>query len=201
MYAHSITKMVIVVAALVQLAGCSEVLSGERVGLITGLQRSGRVSCRGWEGEMAPSVPASGVGVLGNVLRFAVEDMNLAQQVQKAMETKKEVKITYTQNSSGWCRIDADGYFLTKIEPLLVATAPVASPSKEAKAITPPKQPDITQELLRQNSELLSLQRATLAELRQQRESAERAHTFVLHAKPTLVEKSVRPRARNRCYE
>ena len=151
------------------LGGCWNMGGGEKIGSITRLQRTG-VFCKTWEGEIIRGGLNSGSGVVGNAFHFTVEDDELAQQAQKAMETQQEVKITYKKEGFSFCRSDSDNYFLAKIEPLDV----VSRPPTQVDTIPLSTKSDITQELLKQNQMMIINQQAMLEEMRKQRMDSER---------------------------
>ena len=160
-----------VVVLSLLLSGCWDKGSGEKIGSIVRLQRTG-MFCKTWEGEIIRGGLNSGSGSMGSIFHFTVEDEGVAQQVQKAMETQQEVKITYREEALWFCRSDSNGYFLTKVEPLRAVSTPPTQ-SKEV-TLTPAQPVDITQELLVQNRQMIANQGAMLEEMRKQREAAAR---------------------------
>lgn len=164
-------KVVFPMLIAVLLTGCWDTGNGEKIGSIIRLQRTG-VFCKTWEGEIIRGGLNSGSGVVGTAFHFTVEDNNLAQQVQKAMEAQQEVKISYRSELITFCRSDNQGdYFLTNIEPLGAVSVPPTQ-SKDVTGITPAKSLDITQELIAQGREMIANQQALLEEMRAQRKSA-----------------------------
>ncbi|MDB5260496.1 MAG: uncharacterized protein JWN37_727 [Candidatus Nomurabacteria bacterium] len=158
---------------LVFLGGCWDMGEGEKIGSITRLQKTG-VFCKTWEGEIIRGGLNSGSGVVGSAFHFTVESEELAQQVQKAMETQQEVKIHYRKEAVTLCRSDSENYFLTKIEHLGTVAVPPPQ-SKEVTGIAPPAPSGngLMQELLIQNRLLIQNQTAALEEIRKQREGAD----------------------------
>lgn len=161
---------ILILSSPLLLGGCWDMGGGEKIGSVTRLQRTGAF-CKTWEGEIIRGGLNSGSGVVGNAFHFTIEDDALAQQVQRAMEAQQEVKITYKKEAITLCRSDSDSYFLTKIEPLNAVSVPPTQ-SKEVTGIAVPVKPtDITQELLRQNQQMITNQQAMLEEMRKQREN------------------------------
>jgi len=139
------------------LGGCWDMGTGEKIGAITRLQRTG-VFCQTWEGEIIRGGLNGGSGVVGNAFHFTVEDEALAKKVHEYMEKQQEVKITYRQEGATLCRSDSDNMFLTDIQPVgAVATPPTQS--KELASPTPAptavNSNDAIVQLLQQNNELL----------------------------------------------
>lgn len=167
MKVHSIVKLFFLTLITTTLTGCWDMGGGEKIGSITRLQRTG-IFCQTWEGEIIRGGLNSGSGVMGSAFHFTVEDDSLAQQVQKAMETQQEVKISYKKEWLTFCRSDSQDHFLTKIEPLGSVSVPPTQ-SKEV-TIAPPRQTDVTQELLKQNQSIIANQQAIIEEMRKQRE-------------------------------
>lgn len=163
-----VMKLVIIALSTMMLTGCWDMGGGEKIGSITRLQRTG-VFCKTWEGEIIRGGLNSGSGVVGAAFHFTVEDDGLAQQVQKAMEAMQEVKITYKKEGLSFCRSDSENYFLTKIESLGAVSAPPTQ-SKEVNGVAPVRPVDVTQELLKQNQQMIFNQQAMLDEMRKQRE-------------------------------
>lgn len=175
MKVRSVFTCLIAVSLTFLLGGCWDMGGGEKIGSITRLQRTGAF-CKTWEGEIIRGGLNSGSGVVGNAFHFTVEDDALALQVQKAMEAQQEVKISYREEMNSFCRSDSHNYFLTKIEPLNVVSVPPTQ-TKEV-TITPTvqaKPTDVTQELLKQNQQMIANQQAMLEEMRKQREDSERS--------------------------
>lgn len=100
------------------LTGCWDIGGGEKIGSITRLNRQG-VFVKTWEAEIIRGGLSSGSGVMGQAFHFTIEDDNLAKEVEKAMNSKQEMKITYKSELFTWFRSDSNDVFLTKIEPLL----------------------------------------------------------------------------------
>lgn len=170
-------KFFILFAAVVMtalLAGCWDMGSGEKIGTITRLSKRG-VFCKTWEGEIIRGGLNSGSGVMGQAFHFTIEDEILAKEVEKAMNSQQEVKISYHMEGVTWCRSDSGDDFLTKIVPLGdVSTPPVQSKEVTIAPAKPVSADLITQELLKQNQQMINNQQAMLEEMRKQREAAGR---------------------------
>ena len=153
------------ILSLFLLAGCWDTGSGEKLGTITRLQRTG-LFCKTWEGEIIRGGLNAGSGVVGAAFHFTIEDDALAEQVKKAMEAQQEVKITYRTEANSLCRSDSNSTFLSKIEAIGTVTTPPKQ-SSEVPGISPPKATQatdpVTTEILKQNQQMLANQQAMLA--------------------------------------
>lgn len=170
MKAHSMFLSVTILSLTASLSGCWDMGSGEKIGSITRLQRTG-FFCKTWEGEIIRGGLNSGSGVMGMAFHFTVEDDALAKKVEQAMDAQQEVKISYRAEVVSLCRSDSDNHFLTAIEPLGSVSVPPTQ-SKDVPGIMSPRPADITQELLKQNREMIANQLAMIEEMRKQREAA-----------------------------
>lgn len=151
--------------ALALMTGCWDKGSGEKIGSITRIQKTG-VFYQTWEAEIIRGGLNSGSGVVGNAFHFTVESEELAEKVKQAMLAQQEVKITYREEALTWCRSDSNDYFLVKIEPLNTVSLPPTQ-TKENTGIKPAaSQPTSTDpavvELLKQNQQMLSNQQALI---------------------------------------
>ena len=109
-------KLIIVLIGLVLLTGCWDTGTGDKIGVITRLNKQG-VFCKTWEGEIIRGGMNTGTGVMGQAFHFTIENDELAQQVQDALDKQLEVKIEYRSELVTFCRSDSPGnYLLTSIE-------------------------------------------------------------------------------------
>jgi hypothetical protein len=161
-------KWTVILLTSFLLSGCWDKGSGEKIGQITRLQRTG-FFCQTWEGEIIRGGLNTGSGVVGQAFHFTVEDDALASQVQKAMDSFQEVKITYRAEAISFCRSDSNSHFLTKIEAIGNVTTPPVQ-TNEVTGVAPPKQPDVLTEILKQNQQMLNTQQGMLEEMRRQRQ-------------------------------
>src|SRR5262249_1702712 len=79
------------------LSACIKDSSGEKVGIITRLSHDGWVPvCKTWEGEIIRGGLNNGTGVVsGEAFHFTVASGEQRLEVQRALESQKEVKILY----------------------------------------------------------------------------------------------------------
>jgi hypothetical protein len=136
------------------LSGCWDLGTGEKIGSITRLQKTGAF-CKTWEGISQRGGINNGSGVMGGEFHFTVEDEALAKKVLQAMEAQQEVKLSFRKEAFTWCRSDSNNVFVTGIEPLNAISVPPPQ-SKEVTGIAPAKPNDITVELLKQNQAILN---------------------------------------------
>lgn len=129
--------VVLVLTSSLTLTACWDMGDGEKIGSITRLNRMGAF-CKTWEGEIIRGGLNTGSGVMGQAFHFTVESDALAKEVEMAMNTQQEVRISYRKEGYTFCRSDSDNYFLTKIEPIgTVSTPPVQSKDVQQVGGTP----------------------------------------------------------------
>lgn len=105
--------------AMFALSGCLQDSAGEKAGSITRLSKDGWMPlCKTWEGEIIRGGLNNGSGAFGAAFHFTISG-SLVDEVKKALETQKEVKIHYHHEKFillGSCSSKSDGYFLDSIE-------------------------------------------------------------------------------------
>jgi hypothetical protein len=161
------------------LTGCWDTGSGEKIGNIVKLARTGAYGCPTWEAEIIRGGFSGGSGVNGTSFHFTIEDTSLLPAVKKAMESRQEVKITYSSEMMTVCRSDSDNHFLKTIAPMDPSSedASSASPSMPVQQSVPQvaKKSDRSldrqkvadsivqqnKEILRQNQQLIELLKET----------------------------------------
>ena len=167
-------RLAAIALVAVSSTACWNTGSGEKIGVITKLAKSG-VVFKTWEGQIVRGGLSGGSGVVGAPFDFTIEDDKLAEEVQRIMDQQKEVKIHYKSELITLFRSDSNDHFLTGIEVLSneapasatnglagekaptpssssKETAPTLDRQKIADAIT--KQ---NAEMLRQNQQLIDL--------------------------------------------
>lgn len=108
-------KKLLLLGLLPLLTACWDTGTGNKVGIITRLNKQG-VFCKTWEGEIIRGGMNGGSGNFGQAFNFTVESDELAERVQKALDSQQEVKIYYRGEGATFCRSDSGNDFLTKIE-------------------------------------------------------------------------------------
>ncbi len=104
-----------VLASSILLSGCWETGTGEKVGVVTKLAKTG-LFCKTWEGEIIRGGLTDGSGAMGQSFQFTIEDESLVPIIQDAVKHGKEVRIQYRSEAITWCRSDSGDHFLTKVE-------------------------------------------------------------------------------------
>lgn len=130
-----IVKSIAVAMALAALGGCVETAEGEKIGMITKIAKQGLV-CPTWEAEIVRGGFNGGNGVNGQAFHFTVADEESAKKIRAAMESQKEVKITYRAELASVCRSDSNSTFMTSFE-VIERKEPVPAPSPAAGTQAP----------------------------------------------------------------
>jgi hypothetical protein len=118
-----------VLASSLMLSGCGEKGTGEKVGVVTKLARSG-FFCKTWEGQIIRGGLNAGSGAMGAAFDFTVEDLSLLPKIKEAMEKQQEIKITYREELMTFCRSDSNDHFITSVT--VMDNKPAAKPGTKA---------------------------------------------------------------------
>lgn len=117
-------KRLALMFVMAALAGCNcNYSNGARVGVVTKFSRKGAV-CKTYEGEMNAGGfrnSSDGEGnttVVANIFLFTVKSRELADEVERAMESGKRVKLTYEEVAFRDPCSTSSGYFVSKVEVL-----------------------------------------------------------------------------------
>ncbi len=157
-------KLVLLCVITLSLVGCWDKGGGEKVGSIIKLNRQG-FFCKTWEAEIIRGGLNTGSGVVGTAFHFTIEDDSLAKQVEQAMNSQQEVRITYRFEAVTWCRSDSpDDAFLVKIEPLGTVSIPPVQ-SKNIPMVGTTAQDQEMVQALRKQQEMLETQQKQLQQL------------------------------------
>jgi len=131
--------------------GCGHGISsgdGKKIGQVIQMGQHGMV-CQTYEGKIVRGGFGNGSGVQGGVFDFTVENPKIIDQLNKAMEDRSEIEITYKKVTfSSVCACESD-HFVTEVK--------VISDPCSSKSAADPKEQK-RQELLRQLKELGSQQ-------------------------------------------
>lgn len=159
----SIFLLLLLSVFVLPIAGCWDYGGGEKVGTITRLNRQGLI-CKTWEGEIIRGGLNTGSGVMGQAFHFTIEDDGLAKEVEKAMNSQQEVKISYKMEAITICRSDSQNYFLTKIEPLAVVSTP-PNQSRDIPMVGMTPQNDLILQAIRKQQKLLEQNQKLMQQL------------------------------------
>ncbi|MBY0559900.1 hypothetical protein [Hyphomicrobium sp.] len=154
-----ILTIVSAVALSVAVGGCYTSRTGEKIGRITKLYRSGPI-CPTWEAEIIRGGFTSGSGVNGAAFDFTIEDDATAERLRQVMESQQEVKIHFhTETFYSPCRSDSGGDFLDSIESIGKPEAQVSQGAAASPAAVAPTADRLAvmQQIVRQNQELLDM--------------------------------------------
>lgn len=110
-----LTKSIAMALMVASLSGCLETGTGEKIGMITKIAKQGAL-CPTWEAEIVRGGFSGGNGVNGQAFHFTVGDEETANKIRAAMESQKEVKITYRTELASICRSDSGSTFMTSVE-------------------------------------------------------------------------------------
>lgn len=153
--------MIAAMAALV-LAGCGDLGGGEKIGVIMKVGQRGLL-CKTNEVELMRGGLNNGTGATGAVFHATVEDPSLLQKLKDAMESQSEVKLTYHEELTTFCRSESSDYFVTSVE--VAHPVGVARPAPVEVSGTVHTAPATTRD--QKIVELLTLQSKLLQELAQ----------------------------------
>jgi hypothetical protein len=107
-------KKLLIMLACLTMAACTSG-NGKKIGTIVKLQQVGAF-CKTWEAESIRGGYNGGSGVMGSVFDFTIEDPNVLKQVQEAMDSQREIELTYRKEGVTWCRSENEGnYFATSL--------------------------------------------------------------------------------------
>jgi hypothetical protein len=96
-------KVLILILPLI-LTGCLTTGKGEKMGEVIKIAQEG-IICKTWEGELIRGGLNDGSGGFGaRIFPFTVENTDLLQKVQYALENNKKVKIIYHHEAITFCR-------------------------------------------------------------------------------------------------
>lgn len=109
------------------LTGCWVTQEGNKVGIITKLAKQGAFIGT-WEGQIIRGGFNNGSGTMGAPFDFTVENKNVLENLQKAMDEGREVKIYYHKEAVAWIRSESDNYFVDRVEIVNTTHNPVMVP-------------------------------------------------------------------------
>lgn len=149
------------------LAGCWNTGGSQKIGNIVKFGKSGAI-CKTYEAEILRGGINNGTGAMGNSFHFTIEDDALAAQVEAAMNSGREVKITYKTELVSLCRSDSNNVFLTKIEYFDPSqgsgkSPQVAIPQNTPSSVTAARDAStldkqkLAEQIIRQNDELIKI--------------------------------------------
>lgn len=121
--------------ACLSMTGCGTKGTGEKVGIVTKLARTG-FFCKTWEGQIIRGGFNSGSGAAGAPFEFTVEDPKLLPIIQHALENQQEIKLTYREELMTFCRSDSDDNFVTSVQVIGPAQHATSGAPNIAKADT-----------------------------------------------------------------
>lgn len=146
---------------MVPLAGCWNTGPGEKIGVLTKVASHG-LFCQTWEAQIVRGGLNTGSGVMGQPFDFTIEQDDMAQTAQAALNKQQTVKIYYHSEANSFCRSESDSHFLDKIvvaEPKDEAAPSLIIPGTQPQATAKDKEESSTtvDKLLKQNQELIEL--------------------------------------------
>lgn len=144
-------KTIVTLIAATTLMGCVLRGNGEKIGMITKIAKQG-VFCPTWEAEIVRGGFSGGSGVNGQAFHFTIENDAQAEEIRKAMEEQREVKIHYRSEFATFCRSDSGNDFLTKLE-IVERKANATGPKDEA---TTGNSDDVVLRLLEVQAQLIA---------------------------------------------
>lgn len=98
------------------LSGCYETEKAEKIGTIVKVGNGEGIFVKTIEAEMIRGGFNAGSGASGQAFHFTVEDPKVAEQLHKAMNEQKEVKITYHREMVSFFRSESNSTFLDSFE-------------------------------------------------------------------------------------
>lgn len=134
----------------VMLSGCYETEKADKIGTIVKVGSGEGIFNKTVEAEMIRGGFSAGSGASGQSFHFTVEDPKVAEQLRKAMDEQKEIKITYHREFFTMFRSESHSTFLDSFEVMEKKAAPAQQSSMVVEGINPK-----LMELLKVQSELL----------------------------------------------
>lgn len=113
-------KRVFLILALVFLSACWEVGTGEKIGVITRVAKTGAF-CKTWEATIIRGGLNGGSGAFAQPFDFTIEGPeadDMAAKLTATMEAQQEVRIKYRSEMNTFCRSDSEDHFLTSYQVL-----------------------------------------------------------------------------------
>lgn len=109
-------KALAVMILPLMLTGCYETEKAEKIGTIVKVGSGEGIFIKTIEAEIIRGGFSAGSGASGQAFHFTVEDSKVAEQLRKAMDEQKEIKITYHREFFTMFRSESHSTFLDSFE-------------------------------------------------------------------------------------